>query len=156
MNSNVPNVNKLGALADGKSTYERWAEEQEVPIVKAFFIQNLNQVVLGPWERKGGRGAIINLEGTGDTDDAYICEIASGGKSSPERHVYEELVYVLEGRGATTIWQEAGAKQTFEWQPGKSVCDSAQRVVPALQRQRASVGALHCIYLRAAHDEPTE
>ena len=83
MNSNVPNVDKLGALADGKSTYERWAEEQEVPIVKAFFIQNLNQVVLGPWERKGGRGAIINLEGTGDTDDAYICEIASGGKSSP-------------------------------------------------------------------------
>jgi hypothetical protein len=114
MNSNAPNVNKLGALADGKSSYERWAGEQGVPIVKAFFIQNLNQVTLGPWERKGGKGAIINLEGTGDTDDAYVCEISPGGKSSPERHVYEELVYVLDGRGATTIWQEGGARQTFE------------------------------------------
>jgi quercetin dioxygenase-like cupin family protein len=85
-----------------------------VPIVKAFFIQNLNQVTLGPWERKGGKGAIINLEVTGDTDDAYVCEISPGGKSSPERHVYEELVYVLDGRGATTIWQEGGARQTFE------------------------------------------
>jgi oxalate decarboxylase/phosphoglucose isomerase-like protein (cupin superfamily) len=118
MNLNVPNVTKLGALADGKSSYERWAEAQGVPIVRAFFIQNLNEVILGTWPRKGGRGAIINLEGTGDTDDAYICEIFAGGKSSPERHVYEELVYVLEGSGATTIWQEGSAKQTFEWQAG--------------------------------------
>ncbi len=118
MNSNGSNPYKLGALADGMSTYERWASEQGVPIVKAFFIQNLNEVALGLWERKGGRGAIINLEGTGDTDDAYICEISAGGKSSPERHLYEELVYVLEGRGATTIWQEGGVKQTFEWQAG--------------------------------------
>lgn len=118
MKSNVANVDRLGALADGRSSYERWAEGQGVPIVKTFFIPNLNEVTLGPWERKGGRGAIINLEGTGDTDDAYICEISPGGKSSPERHVYEELVYVIEGRGATTIWQEGGAKQTFEWQAG--------------------------------------
>ena len=118
MESNAANVTKLGALADGKSSYERWAEEQGVPIVKAFFLPNLNEVALAAWERKGGNGAIINLEGTGDTDDAYICEMAPGRKSAPERHVYEELVYVLEGRGATTIWQEGGAKQTFEWQAG--------------------------------------
>ena len=81
MQSNAVNVTKLGALADGKSSYERWAEEQGVPIVKTFFLPNLNEVVLGAWERKGGKGAIINLEGTGDTDDAYICEIAPGRKS---------------------------------------------------------------------------
>ncbi|HKY07911.1 MAG TPA: cupin domain-containing protein, partial [Candidatus Binatia bacterium] len=118
MNSNGSDPYRLGALADGMSSYERWANEQGVPIVKTFFLPNLNEVELGPWERKGGRGAIINLEGTGDTDDAYICEISAGGKSAPERHIYEELVYVLEGRGATMIWQEGGAKQTFEWQAG--------------------------------------
>lgn len=109
---------KLGALADGKSAYERWAEEQGVPIHKAFFIPDLREVTLGEWKRKGGKGAIINLEGTGDTDDAYLCEIAPGGKLHAERHVYEELVCVLEGRGATAVWQEGGAKQTFEWQAG--------------------------------------
>ncbi|MGH7827745.1 MAG: cupin domain-containing protein [Candidatus Binatia bacterium] len=109
---------KLGALLDGRSTYERWADEQEVPIVKAFFIEDIDAVTLGPWQRKGGRGAIINLEGTGDTDDAYICEIPPGGKLEAERHLYEELVYVVKGRGATTIWQDEGGKQTFEWQTG--------------------------------------
>lgn len=118
MNLDAAKINKLGALADGKSAYERWVEEQGVPTLKTFFLQDLNEVALGPWERKGGRGAIINLEGTGDTDDAYICELTGGWKSSPERHFYEELVYVLEGRGATTIWQEGGPKQTFEWQAG--------------------------------------
>ena len=118
MNLDAENINKLGALLDGKSAYERWVEEQGVPTLKTFFLHDLDEVALGPWKRKGGRGAIINLEGTGDTDDAYICELTGSEKSSPERHFYEELVYVLEGRGATTIWQEGGAKQTFEWQAG--------------------------------------
>jgi oxalate decarboxylase/phosphoglucose isomerase-like protein (cupin superfamily) len=109
---------KLGALLDGKSTYERWVDEQGVPVVKAFFIEDLGALPSDRWERKGGKGAIINLDGTGDTDDAYLCEIEAGGKLNPERHVYEELVYVLEGRGATAVWQEGGAKQTFEWQAG--------------------------------------
>jgi oxalate decarboxylase/phosphoglucose isomerase-like protein (cupin superfamily) len=118
MNLDAANINQLGALLDGKSAYERWVEEQGVPTLKTFFLENLNELALGPWERKGGKGAIINLEGTGDTDDAYICELSGGGRSSPERHFYEEIVYVLEGRGAITIWQEGGPKQTFEWQAG--------------------------------------
>ncbi len=109
---------KLGALLDGKSAYERWLDEQSVPVVKGHYIPDLTEMTLGSWERKGGKGVIINLEGTGDTDDAYICEIAPGGKLSPERHMFEEVVYILEGHGATTIWQEGGLEQTFEWQHG--------------------------------------
>jgi mannose-6-phosphate isomerase-like protein (cupin superfamily) len=103
---------------DGRSSYERWVAEQGVPVTRAFFISDLNEIALAPWPRKGGMGAIINLEGTGDTDDAYICEIPPGGRLHPERHLYEELVFVLEGHGATEVWQEGGAKQTFEWQKG--------------------------------------
>jgi len=114
----VTTATKLGALLDGKSAYERWLDEQEVPVVKGHYIPDLTEMTLGSWERKGGKGVIINLEGTGDTDDAYICEIAPGGKLSPERHMFEEVVYILEGHGATTIWQEGGPEQTFEWQHG--------------------------------------
>jgi gentisate 1,2-dioxygenase len=28
------------------------------------------------------------------------------------------LIFVLKGRGATTIWNDKGVKQTFEWQDG--------------------------------------
>src|SRR5258706_8384206 len=32
--------------------------------------------------------------------------------------MFEELVYVVSGRGATTIWNDNGQKRTFEWQEG--------------------------------------
>ena len=60
----------------------------------------------------------INLLGTADTDDAYVCEIPPGKALEPERHVYEELILILRGRGATSVWQSGTEKQTFEWQEG--------------------------------------
>mgnify|MGYP003694242987 CR=1 FL=1 len=32
--------------------------------------------------------------------------------------MYEEMVYVTQGYGATTVWQRDGKKHTFEWGPG--------------------------------------
>lgn len=54
----------------------------------------------------------------GGTDDAYICEIPAGLALKPQRHFFEELVYVIKGRGATTVWQEGGPRRIFEWQEG--------------------------------------
>jgi hypothetical protein len=39
-------------------------------------------------------------------------------RPSPERYLFEELIYVVKGRGATSVWTEGGRKQTFEWQQG--------------------------------------
>ncbi len=76
----------------------------------------MTTVPLGKWDRKGGKGAFVNLIGSEGATDAYICEIAPGQSLKPQRHLYEEMIVVLKGRGATTIWQEGGPKQTFEWQ----------------------------------------
>ena len=63
--------------------------------------------------------SFVVLDGTGGTNDGYVCEIPAGGKTKPQKHMYEEMVYVSKGYGATTVWQRDGKKKhTFEWGPG--------------------------------------
>ena len=62
--------------------------------------------------------ARICLEGTGETNDAYVCEIPAGKALKPQRHLFEELIYIVSGRGATTVWNDPASKHTFEWQEG--------------------------------------
>ena len=98
--------------------YEKWAGGQGIDALKGYFIDNVFTLPLKPWERKGGKGVFINLVGTGHMDDAFVCEIAPRASLKPQRHLFEELVFILEGRGATVVWNEGGSKQTFEWQKG--------------------------------------
>lgn len=98
--------------------YDEWAMSQGIDVVKGYFVEDVYNMPLKWWERLGGCGALINLEGTGYLDDAYVCSIPPGKSLKAQRHLFEELVYVLEGRGATTVWQEHGSKQSFEWQKG--------------------------------------
>jgi len=99
-------------------TYTTWQQAQKIPIVRGFFIEDINSVELAPWELKGGSAAFVNLDGAGDINDAYVCEIPAGGKLKPQKHLYEEMVLVASGHGATTVWQSKGKKHTFEWGPG--------------------------------------
>ncbi len=99
-------------------SYDLWQKEEGVPVYGGFYIEDLKAIELGPWERKGGKGAFVNLEGTGGVNDMHVVELAPQGHSAPERHVYEEMTYVLSGHGATTVWFEEGHKQTFEWGTG--------------------------------------
>jgi quercetin dioxygenase-like cupin family protein len=98
--------------------YDDWISRQGVEILKGYFVEDLNALPLKWWERKGGFGVFINLEGAGYLDDAFVCSIPAGQSLRPQRHLYEELVYILDGRGATTLWQGNDSKQSFEWQKG--------------------------------------
>jgi quercetin dioxygenase-like cupin family protein len=111
----IPNQN---AEIGGKTTYQKWLEGEGIPVLRDFYIADIRDVAVYPWERKGGLGVYLNLIGTGDVNDAYVCEIAPGKSLKPERVVFEELIYVVRGRGATSIWGSDGRKQTFEWQAG--------------------------------------
>ncbi len=100
------------------TTYQKWIESQGIPILHEFSIPNLKEVEVGFWKRLGGDGAYIVLAGAEGLNDAYVLELSPGGSVHPEHHMYEELIYVLSGRGATTVWNEEGQKRTFEWQEG--------------------------------------
>jgi quercetin dioxygenase-like cupin family protein len=79
-------------------------------------VQNLP---LFDWKRRGGRGHFIQLYGTETKWGGYVVEVPPGGALNPEKHMYEEIFLVVEGRGSTEVWQEGDKKKlTFEWQKG--------------------------------------
>jgi quercetin dioxygenase-like cupin family protein len=102
----------------GKSSYEKWLESEGIPIIKTFFVEDIRTVKLEPWERKGGAGAFLQMEGAGQVNNSYVCEIAPGKSLKPQRQLFEESIYVVSGQGAATVWNDENKKQTFEWQTG--------------------------------------
>ena len=41
------------------------------------------------------------------------------GALNPEKHIYEEIYFVVEGRGTTEVWLDNDSKRhVFEWQKG--------------------------------------
>jgi len=100
------------------TTHRKWIEGQGIPILSEFSVPNLKEVKVGSWERLGAYGAFIVLDAVEDINDAYVLEMSAGSSARAERHMYEEVVYVLSGRGASTVWNEGGPKRTFEWHEG--------------------------------------
>ncbi len=48
--------------------------------------------------------------------DAYMQELPPGGRSGKHRHMADEILYVLEGRGYDLHWDvELGLGTTYEW-----------------------------------------
>ncbi len=96
--------------------YREFQQGEGIPIYKGFNIDDLRTLEVKPWPRMGGLGAYVNLFGEEFWADNYVCEIPPGKNLEPQRHLFEELVYVLSGRGATTFWTgKPGQKWTFEW-----------------------------------------
>ena len=87
------------------------------PIVEGYGLDVAN-VQMGPWARRGGRGAFVQLRGMEGATGMEVVEIPAGKALEPEKHLYEMVFYVVEGLGSTEVWQEAEGKRFFEWGPG--------------------------------------
>ena len=98
--------------------YEDWLENEGVMVHKTYYVPNWHEVEVGPWERKGGEGSIIHIDNAHMPNDLHVVDIKPGGKSEPEHHMYEINFYIVQGRGATTVWMDEDSKQTFEWKAG--------------------------------------
>lgn len=98
--------------------YEAWVKGEGLDIIGAHYIRNLHTVELKPWARRGGSGVYINHEASRTSNDCYVCEIPAGKQLEPQRQLFEEMIYVLDGRGSTSVWNDAGKRVTFEWKAG--------------------------------------
>ena len=98
--------------------YEEWRKTEGLPVYTDFFIADVRAAVVAPWKRLGVLGAYIDLKGGEGVNDGYICEIPKGARTTPQRYIFEEILYVLSGEGESTIWITGGAKQSVKWKAG--------------------------------------
>lgn len=100
-----------------KPRYDRWLETLDIPIYREYFIDDLRTLSLGPWEERGCPAAMLVLAGQEGVTEARVTEIPPGATLPPFKFSLDELVYVLQGRGLTTISAGDSRQKTFEWQP---------------------------------------
>ena len=101
-----------------ETPYTRWVKAEGLDIIPSFYVQNLRTVELKPWARRGGNAVFLNHDASRTSNDCYVMEIPPGKSLTPHRQLYEEMMLVLSGRGSTTVWNDAGARITFEWKDG--------------------------------------
>ena len=97
--------------------YLNWAKGEGVPLTSAPAI-DLAQVKTAPWARFGVDGAICHVEGRCDFLTLFVFDIPAGGAMKPSRHTFEEIFYVVEGRGETEVVLSNGEVRRLAWAPG--------------------------------------
>ncbi len=110
----------MARLRGGSPVYDEWMEKEGIPIYREMTgIEDITELPRRPWARTGGLGTFIELEATrAGWKELYVAEIPPGKALEPERHLYDELIYVVEGRGLAEVWQEGSHKVSFEWGEG--------------------------------------
>ncbi|HEY8134098.1 MAG TPA: ethanolamine ammonia lyase-activating protein [Thermoanaerobaculia bacterium] len=101
--------------------YAEWLKREGIPVLTDYGVTNLRAVDVKPWKRMNAAGAYLDLKGGEGVNDGYVCEIAPRGRTSAQRYLFEEVLYILNGEGETTIWNPGGAKQTLRWKAGSVI-----------------------------------
>ena len=137
--------------------YLAWTEAEGVPVTEDFSV-NIYEVETAQWPRFDARGGIVHLKGRGDFVSVFAIELAPGGRTSPQRHIFEEVIFVVEGHGSTTIETADGRKHTFEWGPNSLFAlplNAMYQHFNGSGRERALLASTNnlCLVLNLYHNE---
>jgi len=99
------------------SAFQKWIEAEGLPVYRGSALADLGTLELRPWPRMGQPSAFVTMADQ-EEDSGIVVEIAPGGQTEVQHHLFESVTYIVEGRGATSFWQDDGKKQTVEWQRG--------------------------------------
>jgi len=114
---NKPAETQPRVYSRGQSPYEGLIASTGVPIHRGYYIEDVRNVEVGWWDARQCNSAFLVLAGQEGISEARVTVIAPGQTLPPWRFALDEVVYVVEGRGLTTIWAgDNGPKKTFEWQ----------------------------------------
>jgi oxalate decarboxylase/phosphoglucose isomerase-like protein (cupin superfamily) len=87
-----------------------------LPVHSGYYIDDLRTLELGHWAERGCDAAFIQLEGQQGITETRVSEVPARAALPPVRLAFDEVVYVAQGRGATSIWSSDGGRKSFEWQ----------------------------------------
>jgi len=96
--------------------YRDWAKAQGIPIYEGFGV-DLLALETSRCDFTETNGALVHLNGRGDYASVFLIDIPEAGKTRRMRHCFEEVIYVLEGHGSTTVLLSDGKPRSFEWGP---------------------------------------
>jgi oxalate decarboxylase/phosphoglucose isomerase-like protein (cupin superfamily) len=104
--------------AEKDTPYTRWVASEGLDIISGHYVRDLRDLEFKPWARRSGRGVFINHDASRTSNDCYVCEVPPGAELAPQRQLFEEMILILDGRGSTRVWNDAGQQVAFEWQAG--------------------------------------
>jgi mannose-6-phosphate isomerase-like protein (cupin superfamily) len=96
--------------------HDFWLESLGLPIHTGYYIEDLSRLELGHWAARGCDAAFIQLEGQQGITETRVSEVPPRAVLPPVRLAFDEVVYVIQGRGATTVGNPGGPRKSFEWQ----------------------------------------
>src|SRR5262245_59861628 len=109
----------FGEFGRPKTPYDLFMESEGIPIYRDIGVSKVQNLPLAPWKRLGGKGSYIQLHGTEVKWGSYVVEVPGAGALNAEKHLYEEIYRVVDGRGTTEVWLDHDSKRhVFEWQKG--------------------------------------
>ena len=98
--------------------YLDWAKREGLPVHEDAVV-DLAAAETGPWPRLGERcqGAFVHLPGRGDWMTVFLLDLPPGGASAPQRHLFDEVFYVLSGSGRIAVETPDGGELAHDFGP---------------------------------------
>ena len=118
-----PAGNKKAGFGEFKkqpTPYDAFMESEGIPVFRDIGISKVQNLPLMPWKRtRRARPLHPALRHRDQMGLLRRRGAAGAARSIAEKHMYEEIFLVVEGRGTTEVWQEGDTKKhVFEWQKG--------------------------------------
>lgn len=109
-------------------SYDLWMEDQDIPIHKGYYIEDLRTIELGWWQERQCNAAFVQLTGQEGVSSTRVVEIPPGESLNPVRLGFDEICYPLDGRGLTSLWQKEGeTKKPSSGSP--TVCSCCRGII---------------------------
>ena len=147
----------FGKFGRPKTPYDNFMESEGIPVFRDIGVSKVQNLPLAPWKRTGGRGTYIQLHGTEGKWGSYVIEVPGAGALNPEKHIYEEIYFVVEGRGtdrglARQATTSATCSNGRRARCSRFPVNAWHRIVNATRRAGAAARRHH----RAEPDEPDQ
>lgn len=108
---------------DRVPAYDLWRDAQGIPVHRGYYVDDVRKVEVGRWDARDCNAAFLQLVGAEGVTEARVTEILPGKTLPPLKFALDEIVYVADGRGLTTVWpSDGGTPKTFEWQKHSLFC----------------------------------